>query len=211
MKDLQQALNWRYAAKQLNGQTVPQEKIDRIIEAARLAPTSSGLQPFEILVISNKELKEKIKIAANNQPQITQASHVIVFAAWDKYTEERINEVFTRGNKERGLPDSATDEFRNRLLSYFANFSEEQAFSHAAKQSAIALGFALVAAAVEEVDSTPMEGFDANALDAILNLPEKGLRSTTILTLGYRDETADWLVKLKKVRKPLEQFVTSLN
>lgn len=203
-------LNWRYATKKMNGTAVPQEKVDIILEAARLAPSSSGLQPFEIIVISNKELLEKIKPVANGQTQITDCSHLLVFAAWDTYTEDRINGVFKRNNAERGLPDSATDGYRTMLNGSYPSRPAEVNYTHAAKQAYIALGVAMVAAAELKVDATPMEGFDAKALDEVLNLKEKGLRSAVILPLGYRDAENDWLVKLKKVRTPKDKFVTEI-
>ena len=91
--ELLDKLKWRYAAKAMNGEKVSQKKINNIIEAARLAPTSSGLQPFEILVITNQEIKEQIKSVSWNQSMITDCSHLLVFAAWDTYTEERINKL----------------------------------------------------------------------------------------------------------------------
>ncbi len=208
--NLLKSLNWRYATKKMNGAVVPQNKVDYILEAARLAPSSSGLQPFEIIVISNKELLEKIKPIAYGQSQITDASHLLVFAAWDNYTENRVNEVFKRSNTERNLPDSATDAYRTMLLGTLASKTEEQNYQHAAKQAYISLGIAMVAAAEQEVDATPMEGFDYNALDELLNLKEKGLRSAVILPLGYRDAANDWLVNMKKVRTPKEQFITEI-
>lgn len=203
-------LNWRYATKKMNGTVVPQSKVEYILEAARLAPSSSGLQPFEIIVISNKELLEKIKPIAHGQSQITDSSHLLVFAAWDNYTEDRVNEVFKRSNTERNLPDSATDAYRTMLLGMLASKTEEQNYQHAAKQAYISLGIAMAAAAEQEVDATPMEGFDYNALDELLNLKEKGLRSAVILPLGYRDAANDWLVNMKKVRTPKEQFITEI-
>jgi nitroreductase len=203
-------LNWRYATKKMNGTLVPQEKVDYILEAARLAPSSSGLQPYEILVISNKELLENIKPIAHGQSQITDASHLLVFAAWDNYTENRINEVFKRNNTERNLPDSATEDYRKMLLELYSTKTEEENYQHSAKQSYISLGIAMVAAAEQKVDATPMEGFINSALDELLNLKEKGLRSTAILTLGYRDATNDWLVNLKKVRTPKDKFITEI-
>ena len=203
-------LNWRYATKKMNGKSVPQEKVDAILEAARLAPSSSGLQPFEIIVITNKELLEKIKPIAHNQSQITDCSHLLVFAAWDTYTETRINRVFKRNNTERNLPDSATDAYRTMLLDTYTKKPAEENYQHAAKQAYISLGIAMVAAAELKVDATPMEGFDHKALDELLNLKEKGLRSAVILPLGYRDEANDWLVNMKKVRTPKEQFITEI-
>lgn len=203
-------LNWRYATKKMNGTKVPQEKVDYILEAARLAPSSSGLQPFEIIVISNKELLEKIKPVANGQSQITDCSHLLIFAAWDTYTEDRINEVFKRHNAERNLPDSATDGYRQMLIAAYPNRPAEENYQHAAKQAYISLGIAMAAASEQKVDSTPMEGFNYAGLDELLNLKSKGLRTAVILPLGYRDAENDWLSKLKKVRTPKEKFMTEI-
>lgn len=208
---LSEALQWRYATKKMNGKVVPQEKVDKVLEAIRMAPTSSGLQPFEIYVISNQELKEKLKEEAVNQSQITDSSHVLVFAAWDTYTEERINSFFEFNNEVRDIPASQTDDYRKSLIKNFTSKTDEQNFAHAAKQAAIAMGFGLVAAALEEVDSTPMEGFNPAKVDEILGLREKGLRSTLILTLGYRDAKGDWLEGMKKVRKPEDELFKVIN
>ncbi len=201
-------LTWRYATKSMNGTPVPQAKVDYILVAVRLSASSSGLQPYEIMVITDQAVKEKIKPIAWNQSQITDASHVLVFAAWDNYTPERINGVFKYNNEQRNLPDSTTDEYRKKLLGMYAVKTSEENFTHAAKQAYIALGTALIAAAEQEVDSTPMEGFDPAALDEILDLKSKGLRSVVVLPLGFRNEEGDWLVNMKKVRTPKEKFVT---
>ncbi len=204
-------LEWRYATKKMNGVPVPQEKVDIILEAARLAPTSSGLQPFEILVVTNPELKQQIRAIANDQSQITDASHVLVFAAWDDLDAKRINEMFLHTTRERGLPDDRMDSYKNFLLSIYGAKSAEENFQATARQAYIGFGIAIAAAAEQRVDATPMEGFNAAALDELLNLKEKGLRSVTLLPLGYRDAENDWLHGMKKVRKPKEQFITELN
>ena len=204
-------LNWRYAAKAMNGEKVPQEKIDNIIEAISLAPTSSGLQPFEVFVISNQEEKEKIKPIAWNQSVITDCSHLLVFAAWDTYTADRINKMFDLTNEVRGFENEGWENYRQMLLNSYPQKDAEENFNHAAKQAYIAFSQAIAAAAFEGVDSTPMEGFNPAALDEILGLEEKGLKSCVILTLGYRDPEKDWLVNLKKVRKSREDLVTEIN
>ena len=210
--NLIEKLKWRYATKKMDSQKkVPQEKVERILEAVRLAPTSSGLQPFEIIVVTNQDVKEKIKAIAWDQAQITDGSHLLVFAAWDNYTAGRINRMFDLTNQERGSTSEGWESYRKMLLEKYPLRSAEENFQHAARQTYIALGIALVAAAFEEVDSTPMEGFDNKALDEILNLSAKGLKSVTILPLGYRETDKDWLVNLKKVRKPHDQFVTEVN
>ncbi len=208
--DLMQTLNWRYATKKMDpAKAVPQDKVERILEAARLAPTSSGLQPFEIVVVTNRELRARIQPVAWNQSQVVDCSHLLVFAAWDNYTSERINMMFDLTNQQRGA-NEGWEQYRQRLLAMYVPRSTEENFQHAARQAYIALGIAMVAAAAEQVDCTPMEGFDAHALDQLLGLPAKGLRSVLLLPLGYRDAAGDWLVNLKKVRRPREQFVTEM-
>jgi nitroreductase/dihydropteridine reductase len=208
--ELLEKLKWRYAAKAMNGKKVPQEKIDNIIEAISLAPTSSGLQPFEVFVITNQEVKEKIRPVAWNQSVITDCSHLLVFAAWDTYTEDRINKMFDLTNEVRGFKNEGWENYRQMLLNNYPQKDAKENFNHAAKQAYIAFSQAITAAAFEEVDSTPLEGFEQEAVDEILGLREKGLRSCVILTLGYRDADKDWLVNLKKVRKSREDLITEI-
>ena len=209
--ELIEKLKWRYAAKAMNGQKVAQEKIDTIIEAASLAPTSSGLQPFEIMVVTNQEIKEKIRAIGWNQSVITDCSHLLVFAAWDNYTVERINKMFDLTNEIRGFKNEGWENYRQMLLGLYPQRDPEVNFQHAARQAYIAFSQAIAAAAFEGVDSTPIEGFDENALDEILGLRAKGLRSCVILPLGYRDAENDWLVNLVKVRKSKEDLVTLID
>lgn len=202
-----EALNWRYATKKMNGQPVSQDKVDQIVEAARLAPTSSGLQPFRVIVISNPELKQTLLPHSFNQAQIVDSSHLLVFAAWDNYTEDRINGVFAHTHKERGTPESSTADYQKMLVGNYIPRSKEINFNHAARQAYIALGMAIAQAAFLKVDATPMEGFDNAKYDEILGLTEKGLKSVAILPLGYRDESGDWLAGLKKVRTAPAEFI----
>lgn len=209
--ELLDKLNWRYATKAMNGQKVPQEKINNIIEAISLAPTSSGLQPFEVYVVTNQEVKEQIKPIAWNQSVVTDCSHLLIFAAWDTYTANRINKMFDLTNKVRGFENEGWENYRQMLLSSYPQRDAEVNFNHAAKQAYIAFSQAIAAAAFEEVDATPMEGFDAKALDEILGLRAKGLRSCVLLPIGYRATDKDWLVSLKKVRKSREDLITEVN
>jgi len=206
--ELLNKLNWRYATKAMNGEKVAQEKIDNIIEAISLAPTSSGLQPFEIIVITNQAKKEQIKPIAWNQSVITDCSHLFVFAAWDTYTADRINKMFDLTNTIRGFKNEGWENYRQMLLNSYPQKDAQENFNHAAKQAYIAFSQAIAAAAFEGVDSTPLEGFDPDALDKILGLREKGLKSCVMLPIGYRDDKNDWLVNLAKVRKSKEDLVT---
>ncbi|MBL0737580.1 nitroreductase family protein [Flavobacterium sp. GN10] len=204
------ALKWRYATKKMNGQAVPQEKVDYILEAAKLAPSSSGLQPYKIFVITNQEVKEKLRAVSFDQSQVTDASHVLVWAAWDGYSLEKISAIFDKTIAERGIPADAMDEYKQRLWGMYEPLGQEWHANHAAKQAYISFGIAIAAAAEQQVDATPMEGFIPAEVDKLLGLNELGLNSVLVLPLGYRDDANDWLVNLKKVRTAQEEFITEI-
>lgn len=202
---------WRYATKKFDPtKKVDQKLVNEIVEAAWLAPTSSGLQPFQVIEITNQEVKEKIVPIAYNQQQVADASHVLVFAAWDNYTSQRIDNIYKHTTEGRGQEPGRYNDYTDRLKKAYLNRPSEVNFEHAARQSYIAFGFAIAMAAELNVDSTPMEGFDNDALDNLLGLKELGLRSVTVLPLGYRDEANDWLVSMKKVRHPKNEFLIEL-
>ena len=209
--DLLKALNWRYATKKMDpSKSVPEEKVQRILEAIRMTASSSGLQPYEVFVVTHPETRAKIQAAANNQAQITEGSHLLVFAAWNDYTPDRINMMFDYNNEVRGFVNEGAENYRKMMLQNYPAKGAEANFQHAAKQSYIALGTALIAAAEQEVDATPMEGFTPAAVDEILGLPALGLRSTVLLPLGYREADKDWLVNMKKVRRTQHKFITEV-
>lgn len=203
--DIISALNWRHAAKALTGATVPQEKIDVILESIRLSASSMGLQPYKVLVITDKQLLEKIQPIAMNQGQISKASHLIVFAAWERVTEAHVDAFIKNIAATRNVEESSLEQMRVYGMN-MVDQSQEDSFKWTARQTYIALGTALVAAASVQVDSTPMEGFYNDQLDDLLGLKELGLKSVAILPLGYRDEEKDWLAPLKKVRTPKEEL-----
>tara|TARA_R110000796_G_scaffold43619_2_gene107102 strand:- start:670 stop:1182 length:513 start_codon:yes stop_codon:yes gene_type:complete len=155
-----------------------------------------------------QEVKAQIKPIAWNQSVVTGCSHLFVFAAWDTYTVDRINKMFDLTNTIRGIKNEGWENYRQMLLSSYPQKDAEENFNHAAKQAYIAFSQAISAAAFEQVDCTPLEGFDPNALDEILGLREKGLRSCVMLPTGYRYNENDWLVNLTKVRKSKEDLVT---
>jgi len=211
MTTVNERLAWRYATKKYDAtKSVPAEKLERIIEAVRLAPTSSGLQPFELFVVSSADIRAKIRTVAWDQTQITDCSHLLVFAAWDDITADRVNTMFDFTNDVRGFTSEGWENYRQLLLGIVAERGTEANYQAAARQAYIGLGTALVAAAFEEVDATPMEGFDPAAVDEILDLKSKNLRSVVILALGYRAAEGDWLVNLKKVRRSRDNFVTEI-
>ena len=207
-KTLNEHLNWRYATKKMDAtKSVPQQKVDAIVEAIRMTPTSSGTQPFELLVVTNPDLRAQIAKASGDQAQITDGSHLLVFAAWDNYTADRIDAVVDLNVDVRGDLPMLRAYYDNLKGNYLPRDADVN-YEHAARQAYIALGVALVAAAEQEVDSTPMEGFSPEAVDEILGLKERGLRSVVLMPLGYRDQDGDWLLPMDKVRKSRDTMVS---
>lgn len=209
--DLLGAMNWRYATKRMNGAKIPPEILDHILEATRLSPSSYGLQPYTILIIEDQELRRKIQPAAYNQPQILEASHLLVFAAWDNITSDKISEFISHVAELRRVPADSLTSYQKSIENKINGNPPEANFNWAARQAYIALGTAVVAAAVEQVDATPMEGFDPHAVDIILQLKTKGLRSVALLALGYRDRENDSLANIPKVRREKERLFITLD
>ena len=206
--NLLEILNWRHAVKAYDStKKVSKEDIDKIVEAARLSPSSSGLQPFKVLVIENQELKEKLVVGALNPDCARECSHVLVFAAWNRYTAERIDSVFDFTTDERGLPKGRFSRYTDQLKALYLNQTAEENFTHIARQTYIALGLALAQAAELQIGSTPVEGFDNRVVDEVLELDKNGLKSVTLMYVGYSDASRDWLSTMKKVRTPKEEFV----
>ncbi|MFY0617018.1 NAD(P)H-dependent oxidoreductase [Shimia sp.] len=211
MTTLKDLMNWRYATKKMDpSKTVSEDKVEAILDAIRMAPTSSGTQPFEVFVVTNDEMRAKIREVGWDQSQITESSHLLVFAAWDNYTAERIDAVRAHMEELRGENPMLT-EYYEKLKSIYLPRDTQVNHDHAARQGYIALGFAMLAAAELGVDTCPMEGFDPAAVDEIMGLKELGLRSVTLLPLGYRQEGADWLLPMQKVRKSRDTLVKSIN
>lgn len=201
-------LQWRHAVKAYNpSKKVSEKDLNTILEAARLAPTSSGLQPFRVIVVENQELKEKMMAGALNPEVMRDSSHVLVFAAWDSYSNEKIDQVYDYHTDVRELPRGRFGSYTDKIKEMYGAQTPEEHFAHTARQTYIALGFALAQAAELKIDSTPAEGFSNEAVDEILGLKELGLKSVSLLYLGYRDEEKDWLSTMKKVRVPMEEFI----
>ena len=204
-----QDLNWRYATKNMNGETVSDEKLTAILKATNLAATSYGLQPFTILVVSNKEIKLKLQEAAYGQAQVGSSSAVLVFAVPLKITTADIEGFINLVATTRTMPVEALDGYKGMILGTVGALPAEQQQIWSAKQAYIALGTALAAAAEQKVDACPMEGFDASQFDEILGLTEKGLKSVVIMPVGYRsadDATAKY-IKVRKLESELFHFV----
>jgi len=201
------SLKWRYAVKKMNGTKIPAEKLDTIIEATRLAPSGFGLTPYSIIVVEDEDTRKKLLPAFYNQSQVVDGSAVIVFAAWNTISEKEIADYMQEIAEERGVAVDTLKDFSGAINGSFKNKTPEQARVWADKQAYLALGFTLIAAAAEEIDATPMEGFKPDAVDEILGLTALGLHSAVAVTLGYRDAANDYLSGAKKVRRAPEKLI----
>ena len=203
-------LNWRYATKKYSDRKVSADDLNKIIAATNLSASSAGLQPYRLFIVGNEELRNKLGEGSFNG-QIADSSHLLVFAAFEKITEEHIETYINHIASERGLPVEALADFKAALVNGILNRTDEVNFTWAARQAYIGLGTALIAAADLQIDSTPMEGFDADKFDELLNLKEKGLKSVVTLALGYRDEEQDMYAKFKKVRLAKDDFASVIS
>jgi nitroreductase/dihydropteridine reductase len=202
-------LKWRYAVKKYTEELVDESKIDQIIEAVNLTASSCGIQPYRLFVISNPEVRQRLALGSFNS-QIQASSHLLVFAAFNVITSEYIASYIDMMEEQRSMENGALKGLKDTLISFFATQTPEQNAIWSAKQAYIGLGTALIAAAELKVDATPMEGFDPNLFDEVLNLSEKGLHASVIISLGYRDTVNDYLATMPKVRLPIDEFATKI-
>ena len=204
--DLIKKLDWRYATKRMSGVEVSKDKLDAILEAIRLAPSSFGLTPYTVLVVKDADLRKKTQAAAYMQPQLVEGSHLLVFAAWDDITEKQVDDFMALIAATRGVPLSSLADYKKAIWGNVSSRSRTDRVAWSARQAYIALGVGLTAAALQGVDATPMEGFDPAKMDEALGLKAKGLTSVVLLMLGYRDDANDPLATAKKVRRAKEDL-----
>jgi len=204
------SLSWRYAVKRMNGNKVSQDKLDTLLDAITLSASGFGLQPYQILMVDDAELKAKIQPIAYGQPQIVESSHLLIFAAWNEVTEAQIDAYMDLIAETRGMSLSDLGDFKGAIAGSMKYKSKEQQAQWADRQVYLAMGTALAAAGELQIDTTPMEGFIPAKLDELLGLEAKGLHSVLILAIGERDEATDYMVNVKKVRTPKSELFLQL-
>jgi nitroreductase / dihydropteridine reductase len=203
-----QSLEWRYATKQFDAtKKLSAQKLDTLLKAANLSASSFGLQPFDILVIETPDIRAKLKDAAWGQTQVTDASHLVLFAAKTNLSAASVDEYLQRVAQTRGISIDALADYRNMMVGSIESRTPEQLTQWAARQAYIALGTLLTVCALEEVDACPMEGFNPAQFDEILGLKEKNLTAVVMAPIGYRS-VSDNYQQLKKVRRELSDIVT---
>ncbi len=202
---LKESLTWRYAVKKYNNQKVSDEAIQTILDAINLSASSTGMQPYRVIVVKDAAIREELAKDSFNA-QILEASDLLVFAAFENITQSIIDDYMAHVAAVREMPLEQLSGFKQALETHMLTQTPEVNFSWAARQAYIGLGTGLIAAAELKIDTTPMEGFNHEKLDQLLGLSEKGLKSVVLLSLGYRDAEQDSYANLKKVRLPLEEF-----
>lgn len=203
-------LHWRYATKQFDSEKeVSEDDIETLLEAIRLSASSYGLQPYEVFVIKDPEVRAKLKPAAFGQPQITEASYLLVFAYNTKVDEKYLDKFIKNNSETRNQPLEDFKGLKDMIQNSVLTFSDEQKEVWASRQAYIALGNLLSAAAELKIDACPMEGFNPDEFDKLLDLPSKNLKSVTLATIGYRHKN-DQLQNAKKVRKSKEELFTRI-
>jgi nitroreductase len=204
-------LNWRYATKQFdpNRKISPQD-LAALEQALVLSPSSGGLQPWKFFVISDPELRAKLRPASYGQPQITDASQLVVFTAKIDFNEADVDAHIKNTAAIQGIPVEALAQYRGMLVGGIVqsqDASGRQAWAR--NQAYIALGVLLASAAVLGIDACPMEGFDRAKYDEILGLKAQGYTSAVIATIGYRAAT-DKNAGAPKVRFPKQQVLVEV-
>ncbi len=203
-------LNWRYAVKKFDPtQKVNDSDLEIIRESLRLSASSYGLQPLKYLFVENPELREKLVKASYNQRQVAEASHFLVICVIDELTEDHIDDYMQNTAKTNEINPQSLAGFRSMIINSTGKMQRHELRDWMSKQAYIALGQLLHTCASLRIDSTPMEGFNKEEYDEILQLKEKNLRSVLACPIGYR-HTDDPYLKRKKVRKSLSDLFETI-
>jgi len=203
-------LKWRYATKKFDpAKRVSKENLEQLKEAVNLTASSYGLQPYKVLIIENPEIREKLKEASWGQPQITDSSYLFLFCNFTAVGDKEVDGYLKlRADINNQNPDDSKD-YGDMMKSQMSSLSPEQMAAWTSKQTYIALGTLMVAAAEIKVDVCPMEGFDKEQYDKILGLKDMGLTSSVLGAVGYRDENDPYLV-FRKTRKPNSEIFKTI-
>lgn len=200
-------LSWRAAAKNYDtSKKLTTTQVDNLLEALSLSPSAFGLQPYKFYVVSDDKIKAAISEVGYHQPQMTQASHLIVFASALKVTTDDVEAYAANIAKTRGIPEKAVADYKASMMHFVTSHDETFLANWAARQVYIPLGVLVTVAAAEQIDSSPMEGFDTKGVDEILGITKDGFASRAMVAVGYRSAD-DAYSKMAKVRKPLAQII----
>lgn len=210
MSAITDALSWRYATKKFDpAKKLSDADLEELTNVLRLSPSSYGIQPWKFLIISDPAIRSELRKAAWDQAQITDASHLVVLCAKTTLRKEDIDEYIAHIATTRGIGSDALTPLHDMIMGSLSRQTPEGITGWNQKQVYIALGLLLSAAAQKQIDSCPMEGFDATAFDNILGLSAQGLTATVLCPLGYRaaDDTAAQHGKVRFPKDKIVQFI----
>jgi|SRR5690554_279325 nitroreductase len=203
-------LQWRYATKKFDSsKSLSEEKLNILKETFNLTATSYGLQPVKMVIVSNQEVKEKLMPLTYHQPQVRDASHVLILCVESEIDSNFIIDHFKRVEDTRKTPREILDRFEENLVNTFTSWNKQQIRQWMINQLYLTLGALLTVCAIEKIDSCPMEGFQPEEYDKLLGLDKMGLESVIVLPVGYRDES-DFFLSLKKVRRGIDELVVKI-
>ncbi len=204
-EEILKSLNWRYAVKIFDkNKKITDEDLNTILESARLSPSSLGLEPWHFFVVNDEKTREEI-YKYSNQPKILDASHLIVLT-YKTNLEEIIKERLERTARIQNQKIEDLEKYKLFLQDATKKENQEELESWLKAQTYIALGIMVQTSSLLEIDNCPMEGFQNEKIDEILNLKDKNLKSVSILALGYRGE--DPYSEKPKIRKDFDQVIT---
>ncbi|MHA6696840.1 NAD(P)H-dependent oxidoreductase [Chryseobacterium sp. A301] len=202
-------LEKRYSVKKFSDQKVPKDALERILKAGQLSASSLGLQPYKIYILESSESLEKVADAFYNKSQISTCSHLILITAKTNIEDSYIEGYFRHISEVREIPMESLEGFKTSIQGHREKVGTENLIHWSEKQGYIVLGHLIMAAALEEIDSSPMEGFNSDILAEALGIDTTLERPAVTLALGYRAQD-DVFSTLKKVRKPNEKLLTYL-
>ncbi|OJJ16395.1 NAD(P)H-dependent oxidoreductase [marine bacterium AO1-C] len=203
-------LSWRYATKKFDPvQKVSQGDLDKIKKVIQLSASSYGLQLYKVLIINDLALRERLLEHSWGQPQIVDASHLLVFCNHSDVQSKDVNEYLQHMANARNLPLKQLESYGEFMINSINQKNSNEKNTWLRCQTYLALGNLLAACAELKIDACPMEGFDSNAYDRILKLPEKGLQASVIAAIGYR-HSADNTQMLPKVRRPIQALFETI-
>ncbi len=208
MNTILDALNWRYAVKRFDAEKkLSSQQVEDVLQAAVLTPSSYGLQPYKIVVVENKDLRDRLQAASHGQPQVTDASHFLVLCGRKDFNHEYLQDYIERIALQRNTTADTMSGFLKMMEGHlFGKFTEQDRKEWIAKQVYIVLGNIMTACAAMEIDTCPMEGLDSAEYDKILDLDEQNLFTALACPIGYRS-TEDKYAGLPKFRYPQAELV----
>lgn len=193
------ALNWRYSVKQFSDQTLQPWQVDQLLEATQLSPSSYGLQPYKVLVVTSHDVRERLVPFAFGQKQVAESSHLLVFATRTDIDTPLVDEYVSLAKAKNGASPASLAGFAEMAKGAINSMNQAQRARWAEQQTFVALGNMITSAAMMKIDTCPIGGFEPDAFDRILGLKEKQLTSTVICPIGLRDEN-DKYGQYEKVR-----------